>query len=265
MARRSRGLKASRNSTPARRHAGCGQAASTSKDQLPGAVEAISCPCDRGIGSEQRVRLAGNGKVSSATDGCRIATTSGYYRSIYSTVAGDATRCSSSVEEWFLTGFHRCGRENSGHRGDIPFDGYWISARASRTERPLPDAGVDIRPRKFAGTQFQTAGHALSCRAAGMQSRRAPPRDGWSSGVRVIPNSPHAPRPRVMSIRNRSDLQQNAAAQNLILGVARGDISNQNLFSSVVEQRTERSLLDSEFHGRAGTLAMPRAVGILTP
>ena len=192
MARRSQCRKASRNSTPARRHAGCGQAASTSKDQLPGAVETIPGPGDRGSGSEQRVRLAGNGTVSSATDGRRIATTSGYYRSIYSTVTGDATRCSSSVE---ADSWQACSAKVGQIRGS------WAIFHSTDTELRRAPAGAaaaevdaDIRPRIFAGTQFS------SCRARFSASEHSQRLVERSTGY---PELPTRPRASAMSIRNQ--------------------------------------------------------------
>ena len=187
--------KASWNSTPARRHAGCGQAASTSKDQLPGAVETFPGPGRPG----KRVRAAsascGTGTLSSATDGCRIATTSEYYRSIYSTIAGDATRCSSSIRKYAPAPF----RPTVEQMTEIPGENH------SNIIRPAFAANLGRGTRRpcggilaHVGTNFQTVELASACPGRRASRHGAPPHRGWTGVPGTIPNSPRtdvAPRP----------------------------------------------------------------------
>ena len=55
---------------------------------------------DRGLTPGSKCVLLKPKEYSARLMGCRIATTREYYRSIYSTVARLATRCSSTVEKY---------------------------------------------------------------------------------------------------------------------------------------------------------------------
>jgi hypothetical protein len=52
--------------------------------------------------------------------GCRLATASQYYRSIYSTVAQDATACSSTVAGPHLSVFSAMVEQNRTESGRFP-------------------------------------------------------------------------------------------------------------------------------------------------
>ena len=101
-----------RDSTPARRHAGCGQAAGPWKDRPPGAGGSMSAVRPR-IDSEQRVRrVRTGGRIEPNLMGCRIATAGEYYRSIYSTIREDATRRSWTVIQRFCYVSHALVEQN---------------------------------------------------------------------------------------------------------------------------------------------------------
>jgi hypothetical protein len=90
--------KGIRDSTPARRHAGCGQAARTTKGTSRQALLSRRKPREAGVSIQSSECVAFETEEYRARlKGCRFATASEYYRSNYSSCPKDATRCSSSI------------------------------------------------------------------------------------------------------------------------------------------------------------------------
>jgi len=86
------------DSTPARRHAGCGQAARTTKGTSRQALLSRRKPREAGVSIQSSECVAFETEEYRARlKGCRFATASEYYRSNYSSSPEDATRCSSSI------------------------------------------------------------------------------------------------------------------------------------------------------------------------
>ena len=171
----------------ARQHAGpagCGQAAG----HLDGSA-ARRCWIDRSIQSSKCVTRKQE-EYFAGLLGCRVATTDEYYRSIYSTIRQDATRCSQTLEACCRAVFSAYGRVDwARFLGGLDILNTHGLGRRSQG-RELNQVIWAVVPRYRTGTQIQTGEHRLACplllaAPSGRGSGRL-----VAGGKRSIPNSP---------------------------------------------------------------------------
>ena len=144
----------------ARQHAGpagCGQAAG----HLDGSA-ARRCWIDRSIQSSKCVTRKQE-EYFAGLLGCRVATTDEYYRSIYSTIRQDATRCSQTLEACcraVFSAYDRVDWVRFLSVRDILNTHGWEPRRSGRE---LIQVIWPVASRYRTGTQIHTAGRRLAC------------------------------------------------------------------------------------------------------
>ena len=158
-----------------------------------------------GSGQSSECVLQETGRDPARLRSCRIAATSEYYRSIYSTVAGDATRCSSSVQIDNSRPFPVTVEQTGALSRCISFIRY-SNGRTPRFSACVQiGAREDIRSGISAGTKIRTAGHAMSCPGSGRARLAAPPRRGALRVLGVVADSPRRARRRFANIVENPD------------------------------------------------------------
>ena len=143
----------------------------------------------RRIDSEQRVRRVRE-NIRARLMGCRFATASEYYRSIYSTIRQDATRRSSAVTLWFCYVRHLMVEQDS--RDFAPFSNSCCLDFETRAEYRCRSATIHLN--HFEQRRRVSGGHENSNpRARGRERARrwlAKRRPACPGAWRAVDGSP---------------------------------------------------------------------------